>query len=331
MSVTRPSNESALAAPFTGPMAWRAEDIAKTKWKYALDAACHAEIDDLVARLRRNALPTILLTPDDVDMPRCRETMRAVRDGLIDGSGIALVDRLPMERLTKEEAKTVYWVLSSMISRPVAQKVDGTMIYDIQDTGAKAAAGSGVRPDKTNIDLTFHNDNSYNNPMPDFVGLLCLQPAKRGGVSRLMSFETTYNALLERHRDALARLYEPFLFDRQKEHHPDEPATIAEPIFVEADGVKARLGLHQVRNGYEMSGEPMDTETARALAALEDIFADEALQIHFSMEAGQFQYANNLAIGHSRTEFTDFDRPEDRRHLVRLWMRDKGRRTYFGQ
>ena len=31
-----------------------------------------------------------------------------------------------------------------------------------------------MRPDKTNIDLQFHNDNSYNFMMPEFVGLLCV-------------------------------------------------------------------------------------------------------------------------------------------------------------
>lgn len=316
--------------PLEGALVWRADDLSDTKWKFTLDADCLAEISNAVAHLRRHRVPTELLAPGDFDMPNCLAVMRGVHDRLVNGPGFALVDRLPMDSLTKDEAKAVYWILAGMVCRPVAQKLDGTMIYDVHDTGAKAAAGSGVRPDKTNIDLTFHNDNSYNNPMPDFVALLCLKPAKSGGISRLMSFETAFNSLLERHKNALSRLFEPFVFDRQKEHFEGDTQTISEPIFVDDGGIRARLGIHQVRNGYEMLGQEMDTRTRDALAALEDVFSEADLQIDFTMEAGQVQFVNNLAIGHSRTEFEDFEMPEERRHLVRLWLRSKGDRSYFG-
>lgn len=329
-----PQSSSKDAKPLTGklsgPLVWRAEDLTEQDWLYRLDATCMAEIETVTRHLRHHHLPTIILNADDYDMPGCRAVMGRVRAGLDSGCGFALVDRLPVDAMSKDEAKAIYWLLASMVSRPVAQKMDGTMIYDVHDTGAKAVAGSGVRPDKTNIDLTFHNDNSYNNPMPDYVGLLCLKPAKRGGMSRVMSFETAHNAVVERHSDTLARLYEPFIFDRQREHSSDDQPTIAEPIFENDGGLKARLGLHQVRNGYEMIGTPVDGETAKAIAALEDVFADTALQFRFTMESGQFQFVNNRVIGHSRTEFEDFPEPEARRHLVRLWMRDAGDRAYLG-
>jgi alpha-ketoglutarate-dependent taurine dioxygenase len=205
------------------------------------------------------------------------------------------------------------------------------MIYDVQDTGKKADAGSGIRPDKTNIDLTFHNDNAYNACMPEVVGLLCLKTARSGGRSRVMSFQTAYAALAERAPEVLPRLYRPFWFDRQREHRPDEPETFAAPVFVDAHGeVQARLGLHQVRNAYLMRGEDLDAEGQAALAALEAVFGERDLQFDFAMEPGQVQYVDNLAIGHSRTQFEDFQEPERRRHLVRLWMRDSGDRSYPG-
>lgn len=321
-----PIPEHALA----GALVWKADDLAADNWFFKLDTKCVSEIRDVTAHLQRHAVPMETLTPGDFDMPRCQAVMQSVRDRLVNGPGFALVDRLPLDVLSKDEAKTAYWLLSSMVCRPVAQKLDGTMIYDVHDTGAKAEAGSGVRPDKTNIDLTFHNDNSYNNPMPDFVALLCLRPAKSGGVSRLMSFETAYNALLERHKDVLSRLFEPFVFDRQREHFDGDPQTISEPILVNDGGLRARLGIHQVRNGYKMLNQEMDAETARALAALEDVFNDPSLQLHFTMEAGQFQFVNNLVIGHSRTQFEDYEALQERRHLVRLWLRDGGDRSYFG-
>ncbi len=48
------------------------------------------------------------------------------------------------------------------------------------------------------------------------------------------------------------------------------------------------------------------------------------------IERGQIQYVNNLEIGHSRTDFVDHDEADQRRHLVRLWLRDFGERGYNG-
>lgn len=319
-----------MAEVITGPLAWRAGDLQEDDWFYSAAGEVGEEISALVTYLRRYRVPILALRADDFDLPSCQELMGKVKRGLVEGCGFALVDRLPVEDMTKCEATAVYWILSQLICRPVAQKRDGTMIYDVHDTGAKAAAGSGVRPDKTNIDLNFHNDNCYNNPMPDFVGLLCLRPAKSGGVSKVMSFDTAHNALLQRHAELLPRLYQPFVFDRQREHPPGDAATIREPIFKFACGVQARLGIHQIRNGYEMTAGGMDDTTRRALDALEDVFAEETLQFSFPMKAGQFQYVNNRAIGHSRTQFEDFGDPDARRHLVRLWLRESGAPSYQG-
>lgn len=49
---------------------------------------------------------------------------------LDDGVGFAILDRLPLDRMTRDEAVAVYWLLCRMVARPVAQKWDGVMVYD---------------------------------------------------------------------------------------------------------------------------------------------------------------------------------------------------------
>lgn len=311
--------------------AWIRRDIALERVTLTLDTEVREELLGVVAHLRHRPLPTILLSPSDFALPASRRLAAEIRHLLTDGPRFCLVDRLPVEEISAEEAKACYWLLSSLVRRPVAQKLDGTMIYDVRDTGLKADPGSGVRPDKTNIDLTFHNDNAYNACMPEVVGLLCLKTARSGGRSRVMSFETAHQALLERAPQVVPRLYDPFWFDRQREHRDDEEPTFAAPIFVKAgEEVQARLGLHQVRNAYAMRGEELDREGREAIVALEEVFADPDLQFDFAMEAGQIQFVHNLTVGHSRTQFEDFAAPEQRRHLVRLWLRDSGDRSYPG-
>ena len=130
----------------------------------------------------------------------------------------------------------------------------------------------------------------------------------------------------------LPRLYRPFWYDRHAEHQPGEDTTFAAPIFERGrDGMlKARLALSEIHAGYELRGERMDNETAAALAAVQSVFDRPELHIELDFEPGQIQYVNNRATGHARTEFEDHPEPERKRHLVRLWLRDSGRRGYRG-
>src|SRR5580765_7545216 len=223
---------SVLDQPITGRQAWARADVREPDYRVVLSDTARRELLDAAATLRRQPVPLLALRADSLDLPACHAAMEDVRAILTDGVRFALLDRLPIEQLSLDEAKALYWILSSMLARPVAQKLDGTIVYDVHDTGRQALPGSGVRPDKTNIDLQFHNDNAYNATMPEFVGLLCVRPAQRGGMSRVMSFATAHNALRERHRELLPRLYEPFWFDRQREFHPGEPETFSAPLFV---------------------------------------------------------------------------------------------------
>ncbi len=313
-----------------GPSAWKRADIKDADFRVRLDAACLDEIRRVVDEVRAHPLPTILRSPADFDMTNCHAAMAEVRRMLKHGVRFAVVDRLPVEELSKAEAETVYWLLASMVARPVAQKLDGTMIYDVHDTGRQALPGSGIRPDKTNIEIRFHIDNAYNTTPPEIVGLLCLRTAKSGGVSRVLSFHTVHNELLARHPELLPRLYKPFWFDRQKEFFDGEVETFFAPVFEEGDELRSRFSAHQINGGYKMRGEALDNEGAAALAATLDIFEEPDLSIDFAFQPGEIQFVDNRTLGHSRTEFEDWPDPERRRHLVRLWLRDHGRRAYTG-
>ncbi len=316
--------------PIEGPSVWTRRDVRAEEYRIDLSAACLDEIRRAADEIRAYPLPTILRPPGDFAMPICQREMARVREMLDHGRRFAIVDRLPMGEIDAAEATAVYWLLSSMVSRPVAQKLDGTMIYDVLDTGQQALPGTGVRPDKTNIEIRFHNDNAYNRTPPDYVGLLCLRQAQSGGHSRVISFHTVHNAVRERRPDVLERLYRPFWFDRQREYRPGESPIFSAPVFENAGELKARFSAHQIGGGYVLRGEPMDRDGEAAIAAMLDIFEEDELSVDFDLEPGQIQFVDNRALGHSRTAFVDDPHPDRRRHLVRLWLRDQGRRAYPG-
>jgi alpha-ketoglutarate-dependent taurine dioxygenase len=321
--------DAILDQDLDGPIAWTRDALSPADGTIMLTDDCLTEIRAVAALIRENPLPVLALRPGDFEMPACQAAMARARDALAGGVGFVLIDRLPVEEIGRDLATAVYWLLCSMISRPVAQKWDGRMVYDVRDTGLKP--GNGVRPDVTNVDQNFHTDNSYNLCPPDYVALLCLQTAMEGGISGVVSFATAHNEMRRRHPELLPRLYRPYWFDRQREHAPDDVKVISHPLF-EADRRRllARLSRFQVLNGYKLAGDTMDTESADALEALEATMKDPANCKEFFFEPGQIQIVDNRRCGHKRTGFRDFPEPERKRHLVRLWLRGWGRAFYNG-
>jgi alpha-ketoglutarate-dependent taurine dioxygenase len=312
-----------------GPIAWTRATLAPGQGWGRLDAACQAELLAAAAELRADPLPALALDPAAFDLPHCRRAMAGIRDTLEHGPGFAIVDRLPLERIKRAETVSLFWLLSSLIARPVAQKWDGTMVYDVRDTGR--TPGNGVRPDITNVEQSFHTDNSYNLCPPEYVGLLCLHPSMEGGVSRLVSLVSAHNEMRRRSPGLLARLYEPFYFDRQREHAPGDTLVTHHPVFeVEGDRLHGRLSRFQVKNGQALAGVPLDAEGEAALDELDRTMDKPDLRMDFQFEAGQMQFVNNRQIAHKRTAFRDWPELGRKRHLVRLWLRERGRRSYNG-
>jgi alpha-ketoglutarate-dependent taurine dioxygenase len=315
--------------PFTGPIAWTRDTLAPEDGVLRLDSDCRRELDAALAAIRANPLPVLMIEPHAFELPDCRKLMRQAKTVLESGVGFVLIDGLPLDACTPDEAKALYWVLVQLLARPVAQSWDGKMIYDVRDLGRPP--GNGVRPDITNAEQSFHTDNSYNLCPPDYVALLCLHPAMAGGVSSIVSFCTAHNEMLARHPALLARLYAPFLFDRQREHAPGDAMVLRHPLF-EYDGERltGRLSRYQVRNGHALAEVPLDAEGEAALEALDGIMKAPRINREFFFERGQIQILDNRRLGHRRTGFRDFPEPERKRHLVRLWLRDGGRRFYNG-
>jgi len=310
--------------------AWSAETLAGNEGRLELGEACQAEVVALAELLTDNPLPTTCLKPDDFELPQCRAAMARAKAELEEGCGFVIVDRLPLHAMSREAALGVYWLLLAMLGRAVAQSWDGKMLYRVADITGRPP-GDGIRPDVTNAEQNFHTDNSYNLCPPEHVALLCLQPAKSGGISRVASLHTAHNLMRERHPDLLARLYQPFYMDRQREHAGDDVKFIERPVLRNELGrLRARLSGQLIRQGYALVGRDLDPEGAAALAALYEILNDPGLYTEFFFEPGQIQIVDNRFLAHKRTGFTDWPEPARKRELIRLWLRGAGRPFYNG-
>src|SRR5881392_795719 len=285
------------------------------------------ELEQALQRLRRDPLPLLLLSPAQFALSACAAVMTAVNRKLRHSIGLAVIDRIPVERFSVDENCALYWLLGSLLGRPVAQKWDGTMIYDVHDTGR--ALEYGVRRSVTNLDLTFHTDAPWLDLPPEMVGLYCINPALEGGISRFVSLCSVHNELRRRHPERLARLYRPFPWDRQAEHGPSDGQTTRRPIFRYAGGAfTAAFNEKLVATGADLAESPLDDEGREALEAMRTIVDSPELWVEFTIERGQVQFINNRQFAHSRTDFKDSAEPQRKRHLIRLWTREEGRRTF---
>lgn len=320
-----------VAVADDGPMAWTDESLPADAGIVRLPDACLAELTATADLLAANPLPTPALRPEHFDLPACREVMATVRTQLDAGVGFAIIDRLPVEDLGPELCIKLYWLLANMAAPTVAQKWDGTMIYDVRDTGREMTPGNGVRSSTTSAGQTFHTDNSFNLP-PDYVGLFCIRPAMEGGLSGVASFETIHHRLAESRPDLLERLYRPFWFDRQHEHAPDDPQHAnAWPVFRHnGEVISTRFSKRLILGGHEVAGEPLDELGREAVELVADTLDAPGMCREFQFEPGQIQILNNTRLGHRRTGFTDWPDPDRRRHLIRLWFRSSGRPFYAG-
>ena len=306
-----------------GRAAWTRDQLSPRDWEVPVSEAAIAELDTALARLRRAPLPVETLRPEAFRLEACAGVMRQVQTRLVQGVGMAIVDRLPVERYSVDESRAVAWLLGSLLGRVVAQKRDGVFLYDVRDTGQSLEYG--VRRSLTNLAQPFHTDGPWLTRPPAFVGLFCLQSAHDGGLSRYSSLLTAHNELRTRHPELLPRLYQPFHWDRQAEHGPEDRKFATHPVFAyDGHTLTVRYYEDYVVKGHALAGERLDETGRDALGALREIVDDAAHWVEFRIETGQLQYLNNRLFAHCRTEFRDVAGADGRRHMIRVWNRDEG-------
>ncbi|MCZ6646344.1 MAG: TauD/TfdA family dioxygenase, partial [SAR324 cluster bacterium] len=317
-----------LERPIESALAWTNDSISPDDCTLPLSTAALGELEQVVEALRREPLPTYLLSPDFFQLSACRSLMGEVRRRLTEGLGFVLLEGFPLDGLSQEETRAAYWVLGRLLSQPVAAKLDGTVLYDVRDMGR--AYGIGVRASLTSTELEFHTDNTFAAAPPDYVSLLCIQPAHAGGESRIASFCTLHNELLGAYPRLLERLYEPFYYDRQLEHGEGEPrVSISRAFSYNGEFLRGRLSYNVMKQGYQLMGEEMDAQGREALDTAYALLNEPRHWTSHTLRRGQIQFLNNRATAHARTAFDDAGASSGR-HLLRLWYRDEGRPFFNG-
>src|SRR5262249_20006886 len=130
-----PGREPAMPTLTTDARAWRADTIDDPRdWYYPLSAAGLAALRE-AARAGAGRPAVELRAGADPRAAGAADLGRGAR-AVEDGRGFAVVSA------PHEESPALYWLVGQLLGEPLAQNVQGVLLYDVRDTGQEVAQGA---------------------------------------------------------------------------------------------------------------------------------------------------------------------------------------------
>jgi hypothetical protein len=302
--------------PVIDPAGWSPEGFgAVAAWSYRFSERDVLELADAVASVRRNRIPIEAVSKDNFPLERLAGVLADIKRELTDGRGMVMIQGFPVERFDREATAAAFLGIGSYLGNAISQNAQGHILGHVKDLGGDYA-DLNTRGYMTNAEMLFHADGA------DYVGLLCLHSAKRGGESRVASSVTVYNRILARRPDLAKLLCEDFYRSRSGEANPGEQPYFTQPIFSFTQGYFSATGAGAaIDKAQKLPGVPRYTAAQIEAIALYRKTVDEcAVDIPF--EVGDIQFLNNFVTLHTRREYEDWPEDARKRHLLRLWLSD---------
>ena len=297
--------------------AWRGASMReRTDWIYDLTAADREDLDAALAGVRTRGLDIPAIGKKDFPLPRLGPSLQQLLHGLEVGRGFCLLRGLPIERYSKQDAGVIFWGIGQHLGRAVAQNAQGDVLGHVRDMGRDGRRDMHARGYQTRMHLPFHNDSS------DVVGLMCLRTAKSGGLSSIVSSVAVHDEMLRLRPDLAKLLYEPFCVDRRGEEAPGDRPYYLTPIF---NPHRGRL-FNRFNRSYIISAQRfpevprLTAAQNEALDMVDSLCRSNEFRLDMELRPGDIQFVNNYVVLHSRTEYEDYEEPDIKRHLLRLWL-----------
>jgi len=238
---------------------------------------------------------------------------------LIDGIGFFVIDGECFSDFSREETTEIYTKICKTLGTLYVQNIKNERFVAIKNEGKSMV--SGGRYHQTKEGGSFHTDSPQWKKVPDFIGMYCINPAKKGGESKFVSAYSVHNKMLKEHKHFLEMLYEQFHFDKRGEYESGESPTVFEPIFTYNDNqLKLRYLRDYINDGHKIQDMPLSKEQNEALDCFDKIIHDENLAVSYELKRYDMVFLNNGRVMHGRTSFEDFEDIEEKRLMIRTWI-----------
>ena len=239
---------------------------------------------------------------------------------ILRGVGFLIIDRKSFLDFSKDEIIKIYEMICNMLGTLCIQNINSEKIIEIKDEGKSMMLGG--RYHQTREGGSYHTDSPHWTNVPDLVGMLCINEAKKGGTSKFVSTYTIHNQLLKEQKAKLEILYENFHFDKRGEFKTNEPQTVFEPIFVfKDDKLYCRFLNDYIVAGHEIQNRPLSKLQETSLQLLEEISEKENNVLSYDLKPNDMMFFDNHRILHGRTEFEDYEDENRKRCFLRTWIK----------
>ncbi len=316
-------NTKLPSRPVSGAHAWRGAEMAASpdKWLTTLSADDISDLEAAANHFLTLEKNVIEITARDFPLRQFNEHIAKLRDKLLHGVGVEVLRGLPMEQYTRDFTATIFCGIGAHLGNARSQNKDGDILGHVRNVGA-SSDDPDTRIYQTCERQTFHTDSA------DVVGLLCLQEAREGGLSQLVSATTIYNRMRAVRSDLAALLFDPIATDRRGEvPEGAKPYTEIPPLSWHEGYLTVFYQRQYIDSAQRFAGVlELTPAHVEALDMFDELANDPALNFSMQLEPGDMQFVYNHALLHDRTSFTDWPDPARRRHLLRLWLSVPGDR-----
>lgn len=301
-------------ATVKGPAIWRGPEVeGQDEWKLILDERETAEVLTALESVNSEGLALADITRENFSLPSLGSKLVSALDDVVEGRGFVLIRGVPTEGLSGEDLERVYWGIGQHLGVPIYQNDAFDYLVHIKDQGLDFNDPE-VRGYQTNAELSYHSDST------DIVGLLCVRPSKEGGVSTVVSAGAVYNEAVRRRPDLVEVLESPWWWDRRKKDLSQSFFQCR--IFGRAgEDLVSYYGRAHIESASRGDGIPeLTDEQIEALDLIDSIANDPEFILNMNFRSGDIQFLNNYKVWHARTDYVDFEEPEKKRLLLRLWL-----------
>ncbi len=285
------------------PAAWTSAELGgKETLVRETGPAANRALDELAARLRGRALPSI--TRADADHPALNGLMAQVRADVMDGRGICIVRGPEPGRYDPDDYQRLYWGLGTHLGRGVVQSVFGDYVARVERNPNLPWRGA-----TTDMELRPHTD------FHEVMSLAAMSLPAQGGVSGFVSSPAVHNEVLRARPDLLPALYEGWYNVSVLKR---EASPVKTPIFSCVDGKVSCFYNRVFFLKPDDAPEPFPEALTEAMRLMDQIASRPDIRADFTLEPGEIAFWHNFTVMHSRTAFQDSE--ERRRLLLRLWL-----------
>lgn len=299
--------------PVEGLPVWKGSEIDYRK--EGLHTLTATEVEEIAAAENSVTERDITeISNETFHLPTLAPYLKRVGDDLRTGRGFLLLRGLPRDRFTTDQLARIYVGLGTHIGRLLPQSWHGELLGNVIDVSDVETAARGYQSGGSQ---RFHTDTC------DIVSLMCMQSAKSGGLSRIVSVGALHNRLLETRPDLLETLYGVYVCRRMElDAELGSGRLVKSLVFFSAETgqLSCNISGDYPRRAVKAGDGVMTALQEEAVNELQRLASSPEFYLDMSIGEGDIQFLNNRTILHGRTGFEDWPEIARRRHLLRLWI-----------